>query len=93
MVEKKVGSLKAKLFTKKCEIDLLAIERDLLRARMEEEKKRTQDIILGQKEDDDIEKRPIRINGVSNRAGSYNSVMYHIAQSSLMPRSQSHGSL
>lgn len=82
-LRKIIHDIEDELYLKKLGLELALVERDFLLAQSHKTKKFTTELMASSKETEIDQVKPIRINGVSRRRGSYTNIMHQLAQSPL----------
>ena len=80
-LKKRIDALKSEIRLRRCELDLALVEREVLSAQIRYTKKRAVKAASFRKKIELEQRKPIRINGVSNRCGSYTNILQQISAS------------
>ena len=80
-LKKRIDALHSEIRLRRCELDLALVEREVLSAQIRYTKKRAVKAASFRKKIDLEQRKPIRINGVSNRCGSYTNILQQLSAS------------
>ena len=80
-LKKRIDALNSEIRLRRCELDLALVEREVLSAQIRYTKKRVVKAASFRKKIELEQRKPIRINGVSNRCGSYTNILQQLSAS------------
>ena len=80
-LKKRIDALKSEIRLRRYELDLALVEREVLSAQIRYTKKRAVKAASFRKKIELEQRKPIRINGVSNRCGSYTNILQQLSAS------------